>query len=542
MGLASLYLAWIEDLPPRLNGVRKTRGISLTMDDGVILKTDHYAPRADGPHPTILMRLPYGRRGFSAICEAYAERGFHVVIQACRGTERSGGEFDPFANERADGLATLNWIKAQPWFDGRIGLTGPSYLGYAQWAISDALPPVAAMATKVTTSNFRPVVFPSGAFHLNLWLSWVQVIEGLRNRPLATAARMFSGDIERRTERAAAVLPLIEADKVATGHRIGFWRHWFEHAIGNDDFWKEIDHSHRLSKNTPPVHFISGWYDFMLDPLLADYQRLVELGHTPYLTIGTWFHIAEELQRDNLRETLLWMRAKLLGDDSGLRKNPVRIHISGENSWHEFDRYPPGPPSPVNFAIAADRQLLDGASAQKGSDTYRYDPNDPTPNLGGAIFAFTGCGAVDNAPLEARADVLTYTSAPLLRPLTIIGQSQVRIRARASLPHCDFFVRLSDVNPDGVSTNICDGLLRVTPETPRNADGTWSLAFLLHATAHSFLAGHRLRLLIASGAHPRYARNPGTGEPISTAQTLLANHIEIVRDGTGITLPSFDLT
>ncbi|KRA97325.1 hypothetical protein ASD83_09255 [Devosia sp. Root685] len=541
MSLSSLYLAWVEDLPPRLNGVTKTRGLSLTMDDGVVLKTDHYAPRADGPHPTILMRLPYGRRGFSAICEAYAERGFHVVIQACRGTERSGGEFDPFAKERADGLATLKWIKEQPWFDGRIGLTGPSYLGYAQWAISDALPPVAAMATKVTTSNFRPVVFPSGAFHLNLWLSWVQVIEGLRSRPLATAARMFSGDIERRTDRAAAVLPVIEADKIAVGHKIGFWRYWFTHAIGNDDFWKEIDHSHRLSKTTPPVHFISGWYDFMLDPLLADYQRLVELGHQPYLTIGTWFHIAEELQRDNLRETLLWMRAKLLGDASGLRKNPIRIHISGRNEWHEFGHYPPGPPAPINLSIGPDRQLVESGPSSTGSDSYRYDPNDPTPNLGGAIFAFTGAGAQDNAPLESRPDVLTYTGPTLLKSLTIIGQCQIRLRARASLPYADFFVRLSDVGPDGISTNICDGLLRVTPETSTEADGSWTLHFPLHATAHSFLPGHRLRLLIASGAHPRYARNPGTGEPISTATTLLANDIEILHEGTGITLPTHEL-
>lgn len=541
MSLSSLYLAWVEDLPPRLNGVKKTRDISLEMDDGVILKTDHYAPRADGPHPTILMRLPYGRRGFSAICEAYAERGFHVVIQACRGTERSGGEFDPFANERADGLATLRWIKAQDWFDGRIGLTGPSYLGYAQWAISDALPPIAAMATKVTTSNFRPVVFPSGAFHLNLWLSWVQVIEGLRSRPLATAARMFSGDIERRTDRAAAILPLVEADKTAVGHKIPFWRYWFEHAIGNDDFWKDIDHSHRLSKSTPPVHFISGWYDFMLDPLLADYQRLVDLGHTPYLTIGTWFHIAEELQRDNLRETLIWMRAKLLGETSGLRMNPVRIHISGANAWHEFDRYPPGPAAPLNFAIGPDRQLHEGSSASAGRDTYVYDPGNPTPNLGGAIFAFTGAGAQDNAPLESRNDTLSYTGPVLLSPLTIIGQCQVRLRAKAHLPHSDFFVRLSDVSPDGVSTNICDGFWRVTPETPTESDGSWSLAFPLHATAHSFLAGHRLRLLIASGAHPRYARNPGTGEPISTATDLFANQIEIMHQGTGITLPTYDL-
>ena len=334
MSLPSLYLAWVEDLPPRLNGVRRKRGIAVPMADGVLLKTDHYAPDAPGPHPTILMRLPYGRRGFAGIAEAYAERGFHVVIQACRGTERSGGEFDPFANERADGLATLDWIKAQPWFDGRIGLTGPSYLGYAQWAISDALPETAALAVKVTTADFRPVVFPSGAFHLNLWLSWVQVIEGLRHRPLATAARMFSGDIERRTQRAAAVLPLIEADRKAVGHTIGFWRHWFEHAIGNDAFWTALDHRHRLNDRTPPVHFISGWFDFMLDPLLADYQRLVALGHRPYLTVGTWFHIAEELQRDNLRETLIWMRACLMGDRAGLRTQhdpPRRQQLPGTN-------------------------------------------------------------------------------------------------------------------------------------------------------------------------------------------------------------------
>lgn len=541
MSLPSLYLAWIEDLPPRLNGVRKKRGIAVTMADGVVLKTDHYAPDTRGPHPTILMRLPYGRRGFGPVAEAYAERGFHVLVQACRGTERSGGQFDPFANERADGLATLDWIKKQDWYDGRIGLTGPSYLGYAQWAICDALPETAALATKVTTTNFRPVVFPAGAFHLNLWLSWVQVIEGLRDRPLATAARMFSGDIERRTEKAASVLPLIEADRSATGHRIGFWRHWFEHAIGNDEFWAELDHHHRLTETTPPVHFISGWYDFMLDPLLLDYQRLVALGHRPYLTIGSWFHIAEELQRDNLRETLAWMRAWLMGDRSGLRTRPVRIHVSGRKEWQEFDTYPPGIATPQTWMLADNGSLVDHGPGGTGIDRYRYDPTDPTPNLGGAIFAFTGAGPVDNAPLEARSDVLNYTSRVLTQEVTIIGQCTITLKARASLPDVDFFVRLCDVGPDGLSINICDGFTRVTSNSPAEPEGHWSLVIPLHATAHSLLPGHRLRLLIASGAHPRYARNMGTGEPINTATAMQANDVEIFQSGTTITLPTYAL-
>jgi hypothetical protein len=534
-----MMLSWVDKLPPRLNRVKAHRNIPLTMSDGVVLMTDHFAPKTPSPHPTILMRLPYGRSGFAGIAEAYAERGFNVVLQACRGTEKSGGEFDPLVNEREDGLATLQWLKAQDWFDGRLGLSGPSYLGYAQWAISDA-PEIGAMATKVTTADFRSVVFPSGAFHLGLWLSWLQVIEGLRNHPLKTATTMFSGGIERTTAKAAMVLPLLHADVAASGRQVPFWRHWFKESIGNDEFWKAIDHRERLTENTPPVHFMSGWFDFMIDQLLADYQRLVSLGHRPYLTVGTWTHIADELQRDNLRETLIWMRAKLMGDPSGLREKPVRIHISGLYEWREFDAYPPGPPRLEHWSIGAERRLLRKQGAS-GSDRYRYDPADPTPNLGGAIFAFTGAGPVDNAAREGRADVLSYTSEPLEEDVTIIGQAHVTVRAKASVPNVDFFLRLCDVNPAGVSININDGLFRITPETSVETDGSWVIEFTLHATAHCFRMGHRLRLQVSSGAHPRYARNLGTDEPVGEATTLVASDVEVFWDGTGISLPVYKI-
>lgn len=541
MSVSSFFLAYVEDLPPRTNSVKKTRSIPVTTPDGVVLLTDHYAPRVAGQHPTILMRLPYGRQGFGPIAEAYAERGFHVVVQACRGTEKSGGEFDPLVNERSDGLATLDWLKAQPWYDGRVGLTGPSYLGYAQWAICDALPPVSAMATKVTTADFRSVVFPAGAFHLQLWLSWLQVVEGLRRSPLRAAARMVTGTIERKTAKASNALPLKEADVAAMGKPIGFWRRWFDEAIGNESFWDKLDHRHRMNDKTPPVHFISGWYDFMLDQLLSDYQRLVDLGHRPYLTVGTWFHVEDQLQRDNLRETLLWMRAKLLNDTSGLREKPVRIHVSGENEWREFDYFPPPGGALKTWFLAPERSLSERNTTQNERDFYRYDPADPTPNVGGAIFAFTGAGMVDNKPREERADVLCYTSETLTKVVTVIGNCKLTLTARASLPDADFFVRLCDVGTDGVSRNICDGLVRVTPETPTDAEGNWRLEIGLHATAHSFLPGHRLRLQVSSGAHPRYARNMGTGEPISTATRMIANDIEISLAGSALALPVYEL-
>ena len=531
-------------LPRRLNGVRATRDIRLAMPDGVTLQTHHYAPAARGEHPTVLLRVPYGLAGFSTVARIYAERGFHVVLQACRGTAQSGGEFDPLVNERSDGLATLDWIKRQPWFDGRLGTSGPSYLGYAQWAICDALPEVSAMAAKVTSAEFKSVVFPSGAFHLGLWLSWLQTIEGLRGSAAMFSRHAMWGEIEKRTEAAAMTLPLIEADVEVVGHKVFFWRKWFAEAMDNPSFWHAIDHTHRLSARTPPNHFMSGWYDFMIDQLLRDYATLVEAGQRPYLTIGTWSHVSNELQMLSLGDTLTWMRAHLIGDRSGLRDKPVRIHVSGSNQWHEWDAFPPGPAEDQVWHLHGGGALSRQPPPAAAPARYRYDPADPTPNLGGAFFAFTGVGPLDNAPLESRRDVLSYTSEPLGRPLTVIGNVRATLYARASVPHADFFLRLCDVSPAGLSINICDGLIRVTPHDPVGPEGIWRLQFKLHATAHSFLAGHRLRLLVSSGAHPRYARNLGTDEPLGTATTLVANDMEIFHDGerpTGVVLPGYEL-
>jgi putative CocE/NonD family hydrolase len=544
MSFSSRFIARAFDLPRRKCRARRTRRIRVLMPDGVTLATEHFAPDLPGDHPTILMRVPYGIRGFAGIGEVMAERGFHVIIQACRGTDRSGGEFDPLINERADGLATLDWIKAQPWFDGRLGTSGPSYLGYAQWAISDALPKISAMSTKVTSAEFRTVLFPGGSFHLGLWLGWLQVIEGLRGNGLLTALRISRGGIERRTLRASMKLPLLDADVRVTGHRVDFWRRWVSEAIGNDRFFEPIDHTHRIGARTPPNHFISGWYDLMIDQLLRDYRLLADAGGRPYLTVGPWFHVSEELQKQSVRETLTWMTAKLLGDADGLREKPVRIHVSGIDEWRDYDAFPPAEPETQIWLLHPDGVLSQRPVRDAPPDRYRYDPAEPTPNLGGAIFAFAGAGPVDNAPLEKRADVLTFTSEPLFSPLTIVGNVQVTLHARASIPNADFFVRLCDVDDNGVSINICDGLIRKTSADPAVPDDIWRLTFRLHATAHCFGRDHRLRVIVASGAHPRYARNTGTDEPLGVATRLAPADIEIFHDPrrpSAIHLPTMEI-
>lgn len=544
MSLSSRFVADLYKLPKRRCGVIRTRRIMVPMRDGVELATEHFAPKLPGKHPTILMREPYGLSGFATIGEVYAERGYHVVLQACRGTDKSGGVFDPFGHERDDGLDTIDWIKRQPWFDGRLGTSGPSYLGYAQWAICDALPRHSAMAVKVTSAEFRSVVFPGGTLAVGLWLSWLQTIEGLRGNPLRTAQRMFTGGIDRATLRATMKLPLRDADKRVTGAKVPFWRRWMEEAVGSDTFWQPLDHTHRIGVRTPPTSFVSGWYDFMLDQLLRDYAMLVDAGQTPQLTIGPWFHVSPDLQKESVRQTLSWMDEKLLGEPSDVRSRPVRLHVSGVAEWYEFEAYPPGAPDVQIWHVHPDGVLSQRPVRASPSDTYRYDPRDPTPAVGGAMFAFVGAGPVDQAPLERRDDVLVYTSEPLFNPVTVIGQVRATIYARSSLTNTDVFVRLCDVDENGVSINICDGIVRKTSADPAVPDDIWKLNIRLHATAHCFRRNHRLRLVVASGQHPRYARNTGTDEPLGDATQLVAADVEIFHDPqhpSTIHLPVFEI-
>src|SRR5690606_2266799 len=152
----------------------------------------------------------------------------------------SGGAFEPLVAERADGFATLDWMRAQPWFDGRLAVSGPSYLGYASWAVADA-PEMKAVSAKSTGADFRPIALPGRGFHLGLWLSWIQVMEGPRGSALLFALQARFGIIEKRTATAASRIPLADADVVATGHKVAFWQNWLGRAIGNDAFWQPMD-------------------------------------------------------------------------------------------------------------------------------------------------------------------------------------------------------------------------------------------------------------------------------------------------------------
>ena len=137
--------------------------VAVPMPDGVVLLADHYRPARElGPLPVVLIRSPYGRAGLagSVFAAPLARRGFQVFIQSARGTFGSGGQFRPFLHERADGLATVAWLREQPWCDGRVAMTGGSYLGHTQWAIAPYVdPPLASVSLNITAARITAAFY-----------------------------------------------------------------------------------------------------------------------------------------------------------------------------------------------------------------------------------------------------------------------------------------------------------------------------------------------------------------------------------------------
>lgn len=528
MSIMSRLMGRFFRLPPaETYDVAVEKNLQVPMPDGVVLLADHYYPRNPGVRPTILIRTAYGKDPAGFVCRLFAERGFQVLIQSSRGTDESGGEFDPFRQEHDDGLATIAWLKTQPWFKGELAMTGASYLGFTQWAIArDAGPLLKAISTQTISANFRSMLYYGEALALEVWMGWMASIHTHNKSPLHLLA------INRKLKTTVQHLPLAEMDEITFGKQYAFWRTWLEHDQPGDAYWAQGDFSGTVAEVTAPNHLIGGWYDFFLPHLMRDYQALEQAGRKPYLTIGPWTHFDTELAATGMREGLAWLRAHLLGGRSALRNAPVRIFIMGANEWRDLPVWPPVDMKQERWYLQPDGRLATTLSPASQPDAYRYDPSDPTPSVGGVGRTLgRGRSSQDNRALEARPDVLTYTSISLDRDLEIIGPVSAELFVRSNLAHTDFFVRICDVHPSGKSMNVCDGLLRLVPGYPApEPDGCLRVCIHLWPTAYRFCRGHHIRVQVSSGSFPRWNRNLGSGEPLATATTMRAAEQRVYHD------------
>jgi putative CocE/NonD family hydrolase len=305
------------------------------------------------------------------------------------------------------------------------------------------------------------------------------------------------------------------------GKRVSYFQDWLHHPEP-DAYWASMDHRGNAGRMPHTVLLSGGWHDHFLPGMVADYAALREAGRTVRLLIGPWSHGRGMNTRFYLHEAFAVLDHVLRGEGE-FAGMPVRLNITGDNQWGEFTDWPPPGYSPTPWYLHAGGGLSPHLPVPASPTRFRYNPSEShavprRANRRGQRRA------QDNRRLEARADVLVFSSVPLGRELEVIGPVIAQVHIRSSQPSTDVFARLCDVAPNCRSVNLCDGIIRLRPD-PSAVEDIRTARIELWPTAHRFLRGHRVRLQISCGAHPRCARNLGTGELLWTAMKSIDQEI-----------------
>jgi uncharacterized protein len=520
-----LTRAW--SLPPRRNFVAIERNVQVPMSDGTVLLADHYLPVTSRPAATVLVRCPYGRgMPFSLLqAQLVAERGFHVLLQSCRGTFGSGGQFEPMRHEISDGQDTVTWLRGQSWFDGRLATFGASYLGFVQWALAmDPPPELRAAVVYVGPHDLSRVVYRHGVFALYDGFGWGDlVVHQERVNPVSGIVRTATAD--RRLRPALNRTPLSAGVRDLLGDEAPWLYRWLEHPDPADPYWVPVQCGAALDRISVPTMLVGGWQDLFLEQTLEQYRALAGRDVPTRMIIGPWTHVdASTRSGPAFAESLAWLD-RYVGQDPEDPEpgHSARIWVGGARAWREITDWPPAGTPPYRWYLGLDGTLAPREPASGTDVSFRYDPADPTPSVGGATLSLAAAGVRDNRPVEQRPDVLVFTSEPLDEPVEVIGDVTAELRVTRDNPNADLFVRLCDVDRRGRSRNVCDGIVRLTAADPLT--GTVRVGMI--GAAHRFGRGHRLRLQVAGGAHPRFARNPGNGQVEAPAKDFVVTHYSV---------------
>jgi len=517
-------------------------GVMVAMRDGVKLATDIYRPArngapVDGKFPVLLYRTPYNKVGAGRETSYFARHGYVVLSQDCRGRFASEGDFYPFLNEGPDGYDTIEWAAAQPWSNGKVGTIGGSYLAWDQYYAAMYRPPhLVAMFALVGGANFiEEYGLPGGAPNLG-WPLWIlssaasspQAARDPQARePLAQALKNPRSWLDLHPQKRAEVFDSFPAHKKV-------YQDLYAHPTF-DDYWKHkafyISGHHKEMKDVP-IFFLSGWYDYFGEGVLDNYTALSRLQKTPKkLLMGPWPHGTGRAECGdasfgpaaavNQSELALDWFDHWMKDDpfEQIGPEPVRIFRMGGGAdarrhggeWRTASAWPPPAARPSKYYLGAGGGLR-AVPAPGDPAAFVYDPENPVPTIGGR-YNHGGASpcAQNQAPLNGRPDILSYSSEPLASPVEVTGKIRARLWVASDAPSTDFTAKLIDVYPDGYALILADGQVRRRFPKPGVAE---QVEIDLGSTSNLFAAGHRIRVDVSSSNYPRFEPNPNTGEPL----------------------------
>lgn len=583
--------------------VRVEPAVGARMRDGVELVSTVYRPDVPGRFPVLLTRTPYGRD--LGVNSAYlnpwrvAALGFVVIMQDCRGRFGSEGEFVPSVNEVADGADTVEWAAGLPYADGTVGMWGRSYFAETQWRAALSRPRgLAALAPGVSAGGNAAdgALFRGGVFELGSRLGWghasaaVDVI-GRDPDPESAAREMALWEGADRSLTSGDLLGTLPVSALSSRLPSFVSEHVLRTAAQRPDgpdaaLWDEPTRE----VSPLPTLSIGGWFDIFLATTLdthcaqAAAHAAGEAGPA-HVVIGPWSHsnlsgifpdrhfgtganAAVMGGRGDLSSLhAAWFAEQLGGAPRRSSELPVAlVFFQGADVWREFDAMPE-PDGTVELSLRADGGLdligvdaagpdLAGPSvtvpdASSGQDAatvhFDDDPRDPVPTVGGAtMLVAQQPGPADQRRVEARDDVVCFTSAPLTQPLTLLGRVTAHLRVATSAVDTDFVVRLCVVDAEGVSRSVLDGVSRASWRAATAGDGRFrpgheaepvvpgrefDLDVDLWATALTVREGERLRVQVTSSSHPRWERNLNTGRSAWDSAEAVVAHQSVVCGG-----------
>ena len=510
--------------------------LMVPMRDGVKLATSVYLPAGEGPWPVVLSRTPYSReRSGSASNKNFVDNGFVYVIQDQRGRFGSQGVYTPHENGIEDGFDTVEWVAAQSWSTGKVGMTGASALGIASNLAACSAPPHLTAAWVV--------VAPQSLFY-----------EG-----------RFIGGVFKEADTGNWMRGQGVSEEAVTAYR---------KRVVLDDRWRRTDTIFCRPAIEIPIYNVGGWYDLFSSGNINNFQYLQNFGvgsarGNQKLLMGPFGHgrVQGDLEYPGIdglsgraEEEVRWFDYWLKGIDNGIMDEPAVTYyqmaaarkgaFSSKNGFRTARTWPPeGPPRKYLYLAAGGRLREAPPSDLQASTGYVFDPTEePVPTVGGPNLTLP-IGPKDQREIGERQDYLRFQSEPLTADLEIAGKIDLELWASSTTADTDFSVKLVDVYPDGYEALVIDTALRaryrygrreedvrmLTPSEPTrmNVD--------LWHTAITFEKGHRIAVHIASSNYPRFEINPNTGEapgadslaPRSTRNTIYHD----ARHPTAILLP-----
>jgi uncharacterized protein len=481
-----------------------TETVMVPMRDGVRLATDVHVPEGDGPWPTVLIRTPYNKDGVKGLANDANQRGYVLVGQDFRGRFASeGNDYPVFLHggwgEHQDGYDTVEWIAQQQWSDGKVGGFGVSAPGVALNMMAPSQPPhlVCCYASVAFSSMYHQSAYQGGAFRKGLLESWL------------TLSKFSPKNLEL-----------------------------FRAHPDYDDFWRQFDSERVVSQVNVPFMYVGGWYDIFIAGTLNSFMTVNKNGDTGArgkcrLVMEAYGHGRnEDLVFPNAGQPeaagmWTWFDVWLKHDGAGLEKIPVvQYFVMGDpndpntpgNQWRTAENWPIVAETKKVFFHSDHRLRLEPPKEMFGSLSYKYDPKDPVPTIGGANLIISK-GPKDQRAVESREDVLLFESPALPRHVEITGPVKVKLWASSTAPDTDFTAKLCDVYPDGRSMIVLDGIVRARHRNSMaknelmEPEKIYEFEIDLWSTSLVFSPGHRVRVALSSSNALRFEPNPNTGAP-----------------------------